>query len=118
MYSKCLFNTAAVWQAHLKVQSMTQSLVSTIDLRALPPPQRHALISSGFAALLPGQALELVNDHDPQPLNAQLQKLSPGLFSWDYLESGPQVWRVRISKNDQVAPVQPGSCCSGGACCG
>lgn len=96
---------------------MTESLASTIDLRQVAPPARHSLIFSTFAALLPGQTLELINDHDPQPLNEQFQIRSPGLFSWSYLEQGPQVWRVQIGKSAKT-PSASGSCCSGGACGG
>jgi uncharacterized protein (DUF2249 family) len=73
------------------------------------------LIFSAFESLLPGQSLELVNDHDPMPLHAQFEMRSPGQFSWNYLEQGPQVWRVEIGKSAKAAA---GGCCSGGACCG
>ena len=91
---------------------MSVTTVSTLDLRQIAPPQRHALIFSTFEALQPGQALELVNDHNPQPLNDQFQMRSPGQFSWNFLEQGPQVWRVQIGKNAKAS----GGCCGG--CCG
>jgi uncharacterized protein (DUF2249 family) len=93
---------------------MSAPLASTPDLRQIAPPQRHSLIFSSFAALLPGQALELINDHDPQPLNAQFQLRSSGLFSWSYLEKGPQVWRVQIGKSAKAASAASGGCCGGG----
>jgi uncharacterized protein (DUF2249 family) len=40
----------------------------------------------------------LVNDHDPKPLRYQLEAENTGEFSWDYLEQGPEVWRVRIGR--------------------
>jgi len=40
----------------------------------------------------------LVNDHDPKPLRYQFQAEHPGEFTWDYLESGPEAWRVRIAR--------------------
>ena len=93
---------------------MSVSTASTLDLRQIAPPQRHALIFSTFEALLPGQALELINDHNPQPLNDQFQMRSPGQFSWNILEQGPQVWRVQIAKTGKAAAS--GGCCGG--CCG
>lgn len=69
-----------------------------IDVRVIPPPQRHALIFQTFEALGPGEAFELVNDHDPKPLYYQFAAERAGEFTWDYLENGPQVWRVRIGK--------------------
>ena len=97
---------------------MSAYSASTIDLRQVAPPERHSLIFSSFAALLPGQTLQLVNDHDPQPLKAQFELRSPGLFGWTYLEQGPQLWRVEIGKNTKASSAASGSCCSGGACCG
>ena len=71
---------------------------SLLDVRPLPPAQRHAQIFQRFAALLPGEAFILINDHDPKPLYYQFDAEHKGKFSWDYLESGPEVWRVRIGK--------------------
>lgn len=89
-----------------------------IDVREIAPAQRHSLIFSDFEALLPGQTLELINDHDPQPLNAQFELRVPGAFSWSYLEKGPQIWRVQIGKSAKAANAAADSCCSGGSCCG
>ena len=97
---------------------MTLDLPNRIDLRDFAPPSRHALVFGSFAALQPGEAFELVNDHDPAPLRQQFEMRSPGLFSWRYLESGPEVWRVEICKQAQAAKKASGSCCSGGGCCG
>jgi uncharacterized protein (DUF2249 family) len=36
----------------------------------------------------------LVAPHDPLPLLAQIESRSPGLFSVDYLERGPEAWRI------------------------
>ena len=74
------------------------STKSTIDVRAIPGPQRHPLIFQTFESLQPGEALELVNDHDPFPLQNPFNFMKRGQFSWDYLEQGPQLWRVRIAK--------------------
>ena len=67
-----------------------------LDVRALPPARRHELIFSRLAELAGGAAITLVNDHDPKPLYYQLEATQPGQFSWDYLEPGPEAWRVRI----------------------
>lgn len=71
---------------------------TTLDVRPLPPRERHPLIFGSFADLAVGEALLLVNDHDPKPLYYQFQAESPGCFSWDSVEAGPEVWRVRIGK--------------------
>lgn len=73
-------------------------MTTTIDVREIPPRERHPLIFRTFGALQPGEAFLLVNDHDPRPLYYQFQAESPGGFGWEYLEQGPEVWRVRISR--------------------
>ena len=83
---------------------------TTVDVRSIPPGQRHPLIFSAFRGLLPGAAMELVNDHDPRPLYQQFQAENPGNFDWTYLESGPELWRVQITRREAA-----GSCCGG--CC-
>jgi uncharacterized protein (DUF2249 family) len=40
--------------------------------------------------------MALVAPDDPLPLLAQLEQRSPGQFSIDYLERGPESWRVRF----------------------
>ncbi len=69
-----------------------------LDVRELAPAQRHARIFQTFDDLVEGSAFELVNDHDPKPLYYQLAAEHTGTFSWDYVEQGPQVWRVRIGR--------------------
>jgi uncharacterized protein (DUF2249 family) len=69
-----------------------------IDARAVPPLDRHALIFSTFDALQPGQAFDLVNNHDPSPLYDQFQKARRGQFEWQYVMEGPGRWQVRIAK--------------------
>jgi len=71
---------------------------TTLDVRSEAPARRHELIFDTFAALTPDAAFELVNDHDPKPLYYQLEAEQTGRFSWEYLEQGPEVWRVRIGR--------------------
>ena len=69
---------------------------AVIDVRPLPPREKHPRIFELFDALVRGDAFELVNDHDPKPLYYQLVgERGPG-FEWTYLEEGPEIWRVRI----------------------
>lgn len=87
---------------------------NTVDVRLIAPRDRHALIFSTFRSLTAGQSMELVNDHDPQPLHDQFQAEMPGRFSWDRVESGPDTWRVTITK---IASSQAsGSCCGSCSC--
>lgn len=69
-----------------------------LDVRSLPPAQRHSLIFARFAALAEGDWFVLVNDHDPKPLFYQLNFEYHGALIWEYLEQGPEGWRVRVGK--------------------
>lgn len=69
-----------------------------LDVRNLPPARRHQIIFQRFNALPLGAAFILVNDHDPKPLYYQLVAEYTGQFTWEYLEQGPEVWRVRMGK--------------------
>ncbi|BEP51770.1 MULTISPECIES: DUF2249 domain-containing protein [Variovorax] len=86
---------------------------SIVDVRRLEPRFRHAHIFSTFAALDVGSAIELVNDHDPRPLYAQFQSQWPDRFAWNYLEQGPWVWRVAITKVPAFDAHASGGCCGG-----
>jgi uncharacterized protein (DUF2249 family) len=69
-----------------------------IDVRPEIPRIRHELIFTSFDELPVDTAFVLVNDHDPKPLYYQLAAENAGQFTWEYLEEGPEVWRVRIGR--------------------
>ena len=69
-----------------------------LDVRVIPPREKHPTIFHTFEALAPGESFILVNDHDPFPLRYQFEAERAGQFGWEYLEQGPQVWRVEISR--------------------
>lgn len=74
-----------------------------VDVREIPHGQRHPRIFARFARLAPGQGFTLVNNHDPKPLRREFQAAYPGAFTWDYLESGPERWQVRIGREAESA---------------
>ncbi|MDA8284615.1 MAG: DUF2249 domain-containing protein [Actinomycetota bacterium] len=69
-----------------------------LDVRRFPHGQRHDVIFTTFEALADGAGFVLVNDHDPKPLRYQFEAQHVGRYSWDYLETGPELWRVRIGR--------------------
>lgn len=69
-----------------------------LDVRVIPPREKHPTIFQTFDALEPGQWFVLINDHDPFPLRYQFDAERRDQFDWEYLEQGPEVWRVRIGK--------------------
>ena len=69
-----------------------------IDVRPLPPRDKHPAIFNTVDALASGQSMVLLNDHDPKPLRYQLAAERPESFDWEYEAQGPELWRVRISR--------------------
>ena len=73
-----------------------------LDIRTIVPKEKHPKIHATFEKLSPGQSMTLINDHNPKPLRYQFEAEHAGKYTWDYLEQGPHVWRVRIGR-----PVTP-----------
>lgn len=69
-----------------------------LDVRMIPPRDKHPSIFRAFDSLAIGETLLLVNDHDPRPLRYQLAAEQPDTFDWVYEAEGPDVWRVRITR--------------------
>jgi uncharacterized protein (DUF2249 family) len=69
-----------------------------LDVRPLRKPDKHPTIFRTYDALAVGESFVLVNNHDPKHLRAEFDADHPGSYGWDYLDRGPSVWRIRISK--------------------
>ncbi len=67
-----------------------------LDARTVPHAIRHATIFGALDSVRPGTGMVLVAPHDPLPLLKQLEGRAPGAFSVDYLERGPEAWRLRF----------------------
>ncbi len=75
-----------------------ESVIKTLDVRPIIPREKHPSIFSTFDALSKGQTLHLINDHDPKPLFYEMSAERSGQFFWEYVEAGPEVWKVNIKK--------------------
>jgi len=75
--------------------------VTELDLRNTPRPQRHPIVFTAFDRLEEGEWFVLINDHDPQPLRRQIERMREGKMAWEYIERGPEIFRIRITR---VAP--------------
>lgn len=62
------------------------------------PKDRHPFIFRTFDGLKPGEKMQLTNDHDPRPLQYQFMMERQDQFTWEYLEEGPDQWKVVIGK--------------------
>lgn len=71
---------------------------SELDVRELRKPDKHPTIFAKYEALAAGESFVLVNNHDPRHLHDEFDADHPGSYGWDYVEKGPKVWRIRITK--------------------
>lgn len=69
-----------------------------VDVRPIPPREKHPTIFDAFDRLASGEAMILLNDHSPNPLKYQFQMERPEQFTWTPLEEGPEEWRIEIGK--------------------
>ncbi len=77
------------------------------DVRPIPGRVKHAQIFQRWFDLPVGQFFVLLNDHDPVPLYYQFTAEFPEAFAWEYLERGPEEFRVKITKLHAVSGATP-----------
>ncbi|MCC7301566.1 MAG: iron-sulfur cluster repair di-iron protein [Bacteroidia bacterium] len=77
---------------------METTTENIINVTLIEPRLKHPTIFAGFDKLAEGENFVIHNDHDPKPLYYQLLGERGDIFTWEYLEQGPQWWKVRISK--------------------
>jgi uncharacterized protein (DUF2249 family) len=83
------------------VPTPQQTLVGpdkVMDVRPIPCAIKHNLIMRTWSELPLGDHFILLNDHDPVPLYYQFAAEFPGCFTWEYVERGPEDFRVKITR--------------------
>lgn len=78
------------------------STISKIDVTVLEPRMKHPTIFKKFDEITAGESFIISNDHDPKPLYYQLLGERGNIFSWEYIENGPDNWLVKIQKNNST----------------
>jgi uncharacterized protein (DUF2249 family) len=84
-----------------------------MDVRPIPCSIKHGLILKTVFELPVGDYFILLNDHDPIPLRYQFQAEFGDAVRWEYLERGPEDFRVKITK-EQELPQDAGASLPGG----
>ncbi len=74
--------------------------IPKLDVTQLPPMEKHPTIFGTFNNLKSGESFIIHNDHDPKPLHFQLKAQHGDVFEWEYLESGPEIWEIKITKKE------------------
>ena len=77
---------------------MTSGKIVTLDVRQMPPWERHPTIMQAFEDIEVGDAIKLVNDHEPKPLYYQFMAEMPGRVDWESTQLGPREWVAMIKK--------------------
>jgi regulator of cell morphogenesis and NO signaling len=72
-----------------------------IDVTLIEPKLKHPTIFQVFDGLAGGESLTIHNDHDPKPVYYQLLGERGDIFTWQYLQEGPEWWDVRITKRHE-----------------
>lgn len=85
----------------------TANAAVVFDVRPIPGRTKHAQIFQRWLDLPVGQHFVLLNDHDPIPLYYQFSAEFPAAFKWEYLERGPEEFRVKITKLRAVTVATP-----------
>lgn len=82
--------------------------ISKIDVTVLEPRMKHPTIFKKFDEITAGESFIISNDHDPKPLYYQLLGERGNIFSWEYIENGPENWLVKIQKNNSTKEASIG----------
>jgi uncharacterized protein (DUF2249 family) len=69
-----------------------------LDVRTLRKPDKHPAIFRTYEELAVGGSFVLVNNHDPRHLRDEFEAEHPGSYGWAYLSTGPETWRIEITK--------------------
>ena len=83
-----------------------------LDLREVARPLRHPMVFAKFDDIPVGDSFLLINDHDPVPLNMQMERMRPGQLAWEYIVRGPDIFRIRVRRvapltGSEVSPAVP-----------
>jgi hypothetical protein len=58
----------------------------------------YGAILGALDGIVPGDGLVLVAPHDPLSLLAQLESRAPDTFDVEYLQRGPEAWRLTLTR--------------------
>jgi uncharacterized protein (DUF2249 family) len=85
-------------EAHTCTCGEHDAALPELDARAIPHAIRHASIFGALDSLQAGAGMVLVAPHDPLPLLDQARARYGDSVNVDYLERGPEAWRLRFTR--------------------
>lgn len=69
-----------------------------LDVRPIAPQRTPPTVMATYEKLAPGESFILITDREPTAVQAMLKAQTARGAGWRYLEAGPNVWRVRITR--------------------
>lgn len=79
---------------------------TVINVPEIEPRLKHLTIFQTFDSLKPGESFIIHNNHDPKPVYFQLREMRGDIFTWEYLEQGPQWWDIRVTRKEEKVIAQ------------
>lgn len=76
---------------------------SVVDLDALPADQVIDAVVDRLLRLRSGERVELLSSSDPYAVWQRMDRVRPGDYGFDYLQDGPDRWRVQVTRRQVVA---------------
>ncbi|GAA2666417.1 DUF2249 domain-containing protein [Actinoplanes palleronii] len=67
-------------------------------MREVEHDQRHGLVLSTVAALVPGDTVVLVASHALRPVLAEIGDRFGAQIDARWLQSGPEMWQIRLER--------------------
>lgn len=81
------------------------SSLKQLDIRPVAPKDRFPILMGAYEELEPGSTLDLLMDHDPKCMYYTLEAThGEDSFRFEYLENGPEVWQVQVTKLARTTP--------------
>lgn len=80
--------------------------IEVINVTLIEPKLKHPTIFNRFDELVTGESFMIDNDHGPKPLYYELIGERGNIFSWEYIEKGPERWTVIITKNSDNSVIE------------
>jgi len=76
-----------------------------LDVREIPPVNRHTKIHETFAAMDAGDVLTIINDHEPKPLYYEMAAEVPSFDEAQYavFKDGPNTFVASFPKQSTPA---------------
>lgn len=76
----------------------THDQLPELDARIIPHAVRHAAIHGVVDTLQSGASFVLIAPHDPVPLLNQISDRHGDAISVEYVERGPEAWKLKFTR--------------------